>query len=269
MIPPSKEQQPRGFWGAFPSTGSSLGLALQQVLGKTCQTCAGRRKPGAANLPCGHGAHQAGKASGSCSPAIRALPGQCGGVLWQNNPVFGMLLWIISACLGKDVALGRGAALCEYQREEVALHPQLLGAGTWVSGWPPQSRRCLWAGPRRGAASREDAKAPHLLALRVGISSCWGSFHAELPTRSPGMKSASRPVPPAACSLGAGQTNTPWLIPWLPLASRGGGLHPHPARPFQRAGGCWLAGKPRWRLSPSMVAALSPRARHHGSSGYI
>ena len=38
------------------------------------------------------------------------------GVLWQNNPVFGMLSWVISGCSGKGAALDSRAGLCASKR---------------------------------------------------------------------------------------------------------------------------------------------------------
>lgn len=114
-------------------------------------------------------------------------------MLWQNNPVFGMLSWVISSYSGKDAALDSRARLSVHQRDEAALRPQLLGAE--ISGHTPSpSWRCHQGSPCQGTASPEDAKALHLVAIRVGISFWWGSLHAELRTRSPGVKSASRPA---------------------------------------------------------------------------
>ncbi|XP_037991494.1 probetacellulin isoform X1 [Motacilla alba alba] len=83
---PGRESSPAlGFQGSFSLRREQLGFGplagLVTALGKTCQTCAGRRKPRGADLfwgwcvPSEHA-----RVLGACSPAAFALPGQRGGV---------------------------------------------------------------------------------------------------------------------------------------------------------------------------------------------
>lgn len=176
-------------------------------------------------------------------------------MLGQNNPVFGMLSSVISGCSGKGTALDSGAGLSVHQRGEVVCNRSswVLRIGCWgdpPSPPPPRSWRCRRGGPRRGAASPEDAKSLHLVAIRVGISSWWGIF----PCRAANLVTGGEvSLPPCAAACPCcpqlvpreGRAAAPWLIPWLPpgrshpaaWARSGGGLRLLPSGLFFGQGG--------------------------------
>lgn len=218
----------------------------------------------------GWGAHQARQCPEGLLACNSGFPGEAQGVLWQNKLVLGMLSRVISGCWGKELA--EPGSLCIKGLRLLCTHSSWVLRSGCRGAWPPElavppgqtSPRGCQPGGCQSSASGCNKGGDLIL---VGIVPCRAANSVTRGEVSLPPCTATRPRHPQL--VPGGGAATPWLIPWLlpgsshctAWAGLGGGMNPHPAGLFQPGRGCSLVGKPWWRLSPSLVAALFPKAR--------